>query len=42
VAANCSLGAVASGFAPSDLVDLETVDKVAPPARVELRLLPTV
>lgn len=38
VAPNCSLGAFASGFAPSALLDLEVVDQSAPPARVELRL----
>ncbi|MCA8973688.1 MAG: carboxypeptidase regulatory-like domain-containing protein, partial [Planctomycetes bacterium] len=36
----CSIGALASGFAPSALVDLEIVDKSTSPARVELRLLP--
>lgn len=39
VAPNCSLGAFATGFAPSALVDLEVVDQRAPPARVELRVL---
>jgi protocatechuate 3,4-dioxygenase beta subunit len=33
-----SLGALADGFAPSPLVDLDTVDTSAPPAQVTLRL----
>lgn len=35
-----SLGAIAQGFAPSKLVDLDTVDSSQPPAIVDLQLQP--
>lgn len=40
VPADCSLGAIAEGYAPSVLVDLDIVDKTSPPAQVDLQLQP--
>lgn len=38
VPTGCSLGAIARGHAPSELIDLDVVDQSTPPARVELHL----